>query len=50
MVYELLLEHFKALGKYPARIVFLRDGVSEGQFKQVEGSIYIFLNFKNKIY
>ena len=35
MVEDLLREYFKANGKFPQRIVFLRDGVSEGQFKTV---------------
>lgn len=35
MVFELLQEYFKANNKFPKRIVFLRDGVSEGQFSKV---------------
>lgn len=35
MVNELLLEFFKSNGKFPKRLVFLRDGVSDGQFNQV---------------
>jgi hypothetical protein len=35
MVEELLKEYHKALGKFPKRILFLRDGVSEGQFSEV---------------
>jgi hypothetical protein len=35
MVHDLLKEYFKVNNRYPVRIVFLRDGVSEGQFKTV---------------
>ncbi len=35
MVKDLLYEHFIRNGKYPNRIVFYRDGVSEGQFPLV---------------
>ena len=35
-VAELLIENQKLLGKFPKRLIFLRDGVSEGQFKQVK--------------
>ena len=44
MVKELLQEYLKANKQYPKRIVFLRDGVSEGQFKEV-----CFRKFKNFI-
>jgi eukaryotic translation initiation factor 2C len=35
MVKELLEEFFKANKVFPHRLLFLRDGVSDGQFKQV---------------
>jgi eukaryotic translation initiation factor 2C len=35
MVKPLLDEYFKKNQTYPKRLVFLRDGVSEGQFKKV---------------
>ncbi|CAG8604515.1 4978_t:CDS:10 [Ambispora leptoticha] len=35
MVKELLKNFYKASGKKPERILFYRDGVSEGQFEQV---------------
>ncbi|TVU45671.1 hypothetical protein EJB05_05172, partial [Eragrostis curvula] len=35
MVRELLLSFFKSTGYKPSRIIFYRDGVSEGQFSQI---------------
>lgn len=35
MIRELLVSFFKATGSKPSRIIFYRDGVSEGQFSQV---------------
>ncbi|CAN0916560.1 Protein argonaute 5 [Linum grandiflorum] len=35
MIRELLLVHYKKTGYKPERIIFYRDGVSEGQFYQV---------------
>ncbi|XVE59481.1 hypothetical protein DITRI_Ditri05aG0049300 [Diplodiscus trichospermus] len=35
MIRELLVAFFKSTGQKPQRIIFFRDGVSEGQFSQV---------------
>ena len=35
MVKDLLISFYVATGFKPARIIFYRDGVSEGQFSQV---------------
>ncbi|KAJ1507315.1 hypothetical protein HMI56_000160 [Coelomomyces lativittatus] len=35
MVFELLQEFYKATGTKPQRILFYRDGISEGQFSEV---------------
>ncbi|KAM0874638.1 hypothetical protein ACQ4PT_037324 [Festuca glaucescens] len=35
MIRELLVSFYKATGRKPSRIIFYRDGVSEGQFSQV---------------
>ena len=35
MVKELLKSFYQSCGQKPERILFYRDGVSEGQFKQV---------------
>ena len=35
LVKELLLKFYRRKGMKPQRILFFRDGVSEGQFKQV---------------
>lgn len=36
MVRELLIQFYKSTRYKPTRIIFYRDGVSEGQFRQVE--------------
>ncbi len=36
MIKELLDEYFKANKIYPKRLIFIRDGVSEGQFGSVK--------------
>lgn len=36
-VKELLNEYYKANGSHPKRLVFFRDGISEGEFKKVCG-------------
>ena len=35
MAYELIDNYRKVTGKLPDRVIFYRDGVSEGQFDQV---------------
>ncbi|PWZ58541.1 Protein argonaute 12 [Zea mays] len=35
MIRDLLMSFFKSTGQKPSRIIFYRDGVSEGQFSQV---------------
>ena len=35
MVRELLIEFYNVNKIFPKRLLFLRDGVSDGQFKQV---------------
>ena len=35
MVRELLIQFYQATNHKPCRIIFYRDGVSEGQFNQV---------------
>ena len=35
MVRELLIQFYKSTRYKPTRIIFYRDGVSEGQFRQV---------------
>ena len=40
MVEELLHEYNKANNRLPKKIVFLRDGVSDGQFKKVDFLIF----------
>jgi eukaryotic translation initiation factor 2C len=35
MVRELLVQFYKSTGFKPIRIIFYRDGVSEGQFREV---------------
>lgn len=38
MVRELLIQFYKSTRFKPTRIIFYRDGVSEGQFQQVSAS------------
>lgn len=38
MVRELLVQFYKSTGFKPIRIIFYRDGVSEGQFREVTNS------------
>ena len=38
MVRELLVEYFKRTNLKPTRVIFYRDGVSEGQFSEVKSS------------
>lgn len=38
MVRELLIQFYKSTRYKPTRIIFYRDGVSEGQFRQVHTS------------
>ncbi len=38
MVRELLIQFYQATNHKPCRIIFYRDGVSEGQFDQVRSS------------
>ena len=38
MVKELLIQFYRATRYKPNRIIFYRDGVSEGQFNQVSSS------------
>jgi hypothetical protein len=40
MVEDLLKEYWKANKQFPKKIVFLRDGVSEGQFKTVNETFF----------
>ena len=37
---DLLKQFYRALGKKPSKIVMFRDGVSEGQFQQVQNMFY----------
>jgi eukaryotic translation initiation factor 2C len=45
-VIELLKIFYQTSGQKPTRIVFLRDGVSEGQFRQVSHH-YSYFNYLN---
>lgn len=45
MVKELLMEFYKCTMFKPARIVFYRNGVSEGQFQQVN-SFIVYINYR----
>jgi eukaryotic translation initiation factor 2C len=51
MVRELLIQFYHSTRHKPQRIIFYRDGVSEGQFRQVRESdvIYILLDFIERI-
>ena len=40
MVRELLIQFYKSTRYKPTRIIFYRDGVSEGQFRQVRADGY----------
>ena len=42
MVKELLVQFYKSTRFKPTRIIFYRDGVSEGQFSQVRGGSWDF--------
>lgn len=39
MVRELLIQFYKSTRYKPTRIIFYRDGVSEGQFRQVQTAV-----------
>lgn len=41
MVRELLIQFYKSTRYKPTRIIFYRDGVSEGQFRQVSCSFHV---------
>lgn len=41
MVRELLIQFYKSTRYKPTRIIFYRDGVSEGQFRQVTRQDYL---------
>lgn len=44
MVRELLIHFYKATRFKPTRIIFYRDGVSEGQFQQVKHRGHVVYN------
>lgn len=46
MVRELLIHFYKATRFKPTRIIFYRDGVSEGQFQQVKHRSHVVYNRK----
>lgn len=46
MVRELLIHFYKATRFKPTRIIFYRDGVSEGQFQQVKHQGHVVYNRK----
>lgn len=46
MVRELLIHFYKATRFKPTRIIFYRDGVSEGQFQQVKHLGHVVYNRK----
>lgn len=48
MVRELLIQFYKSTRYKPTRIIFYRDGVSEGQFRQVQPSSCVVLLFFSK--
>ena len=41
MVKELLIQFYKSTRFKPTRIIFYRDGVSEGQFNSVSGLVVV---------
>lgn len=48
MIDELFQEYYKANNSFPKRIVFLRDGVSVGQFSSVcidKAALFSFVHF-----
>lgn len=45
MIEEQLMFFFKSVGRKPERILYYRDGVSEGQFLQVSENLAYFLRF-----
>jgi eukaryotic translation initiation factor 2C len=45
MVRELLIQFYQATNHKPCRIIFYRDGVSEGQFDQVRNIFYPMLSY-----
>ncbi len=47
MVKELLVHFYRTTRFKPARIIFYRDGVSEGQFAQVVSAPKFFFSFFN---
>ena len=49
MVVNLLHEHFQKNRTFPKKIVFYRDGVSDGQFPIVN-FLVSFINFQSKFY
>jgi Piwi domain len=51
MVKDLLITYYESSSdnKKPTRIIFLRDGVSEGQFKEVSHISYMFNRLKLKL-
>ncbi len=44
MVRELLIQFYKSTRYKPTRIIFYRDGVSEGQFRQVQQPVSFFFS------
>lgn len=51
MVKDLLMEFYKSTLYKPARIIFYRDGVSEGQFQQVSvNQIFFILLFYSQMF
>ena len=45
MVRDLMIEFYRATHYKPVRVIFYRDGVSEGQFQQVQTLITVFTTF-----
>lgn len=46
MVRELLIQFYKSTRFKPTRIIYYRDGISEGQFNQVLSSVNNFLTLQ----